>query len=438
MENLGIQLKPSVAILGGGCAGLAAAAQLAAAGVAVTLFESAPQLGGRARGLNWKGNRLDNGQHLLLGAYHETLRLLRMAGVNLDEAMLRLPLQLIQHRHFELRASGRLPAPFHILAGLLRAQGLSKRERLAALRFMVSLKLSGFRLAQDEPLSTYLTRQRQPEKLVSWLWEPLCLAALNTPLNQASTQVFLNVLRDSFARARGDSNLLLPRQDLSTLLIDPLAKFVVNAGGSIHAGTKIDAIRSHENGFFLDGAGQTEHFSHVILAVSPFAASGLMSALPALAEPARLCEALTYQPIITIYLQYPASIRLPASLIGLVGGHVQWVVDRGQLDGQAGLLAVVISAEGKHQALTQAALADAVTAELSRAFPDLPAPLWHKVIHEKRATFACLAGLQRPQHETPVRNFYLAGDYTAGDYPATIEGAVRSGVKCAQLILDHL
>jgi uncharacterized protein with NAD-binding domain and iron-sulfur cluster len=124
-------------------------------------------------------------------------------------------------------------------------------------------------------------------------------------------------------------------------------------------------------------------------------------------------------------------------MIGLTGGHVQWVLDRGALDGQHGLLAAVISAEGPHQGLTQEALAAEVTQELAQAFPHLPSPEWHKVIAEKRATFACHPSLPRPAQRTTLTNFYLAGDYTAGDYPATIEGAVRSGVKCAHLILKH-
>ncbi len=438
LEDLGVQLKPHIAIVGGGCAGLATAAQLAATGMPVTLFEAAPQLGGRARGLNWNGRRLDNGQHILLGAYHETMRLLRLAGVDVAKNMLRLPLQLTVHPHFELHAARHLPAPFHIVGGLLRAKGLSWRERLAALRLMTLLKLTRFRLPQDEILSLFLERHRQPESLVRLLWEPLCLAVLNTPLNQASAQVFLNVLRDSFSRARSDSDLLLPCQDLSTLIMDPLAQFVRHAGSTICLETMVSSIQTHDGGFAVHHGNLTDYFSHVVLAVSPFRAGELMSALPALADASRWCEAFTYQPIITIYLQYPDNVRLPTPLICLTGGHAQWVIDRGALDGQAGLLAVVISATGAHQTLTQAALATAVAEELRIAFPGWPAQLWHKVIAEKRATFACTPGLPRPQQRTNLPNFYLAGDFTAGDYPATIEGAVRSGVKCAQLILDHL
>ena len=424
-----------VAVIGGGCAGLAAAAELATNGIPVTLFEAARQVGGRARGLNWKGRRLDNGQHIMLGAYSETLRLMQLAGVDAGQAFLRLPLQLVQHPDFELRASPHLPAPLHVLAGLLRAKGLSKRERLAALGFMAQLKLTGFRIRQDEPLAAYLQRHRQPETLIRWLWEPICLAALNTPMGYASTRVFLNVLRDSFAGAKSDSDLLLPRLDLSALLAEPLAGLVSQSGGEVRTGTTVSAIHRDGDGFRLACGDETPHFTHVIVATSPFRLNDLLRDLPLdpIAEPG-------YQPIATIYLQYPPDVSLPFPMIGLTGGYSQWVLDRGALDGQQGLLAVVISAEGKHQSQTQEALAATVAQELAAAFPGLPPPEWHKVILEKRATFSCTPDLPRPQQKTSLKNFYIAGDFSAGDYPSTIEGAVRSGVQCARLLiasLDH-
>ncbi|OAJ71641.1 hypothetical protein A7976_09080 [Methylobacillus sp. MM3] len=424
-----------VAVIGGGCAGLAAAVALAERGVFVTVFEAAKQLGGRARGLNWKGKRLDNGQHILIGAYRDTLRLMQMAGIDADAAFMRLPLQLIQHRQFRLRASARLPAPLHILCGLLRAEGLSHRERLAALRLMIALRLSGFRLKQDEALGAFLARYRQPERVTRCLWEPLCLAALNTPVAQASAQVFLNVLRDSFSKTKSDSHLLLPRIDLSGLLIEPLGRYIRTHGGEIRLGATVTAIRRQDEGFSVEYAEETQHFSHVVAAVSPFRLPDLLAQLPQQAQSTRQCESYDYQPIYSVYVQYPDSVHLPFPMIGLTGGHVQWVLDRGGLDGQAGLLAVVISAEGPHQKLTQEALAEEIIRELALAFPELPQPRWHKVIAEKRATFACTPNLERPTQKTDIANFYLAGDYTAGDYPATIEGAVRSGITCAKLIL---
>jgi hydroxysqualene dehydroxylase len=438
-----------VAVIGGGCAGLAAAAHLAERGIAVTLFEASPTLGGRARGIQYQNEKLDNGQHILLGAYSETLRLLRLTGVDEKSVLLRTPLQLSmlnasEGGSFELRAVTWLPAPFHILAGLLMASGLSFGERVAAVRFMLWMKLRGFNLPQDTPLQNLLACKGQPEHLTGLLWEPLCLAALNTPIESASAQIFLNVLRDSFSKGKADSDMLLPRQDFSALMAEPLAAYIRRKGGTIHSNTPVlglhQAGNAQDTGFLVQtDAGQTR-FSHVILAVSPFRLSAIIGGLPGFADTVRMLEAFRYQPIYTVYLQYPQSARLDFNMAGFdMGshqGHSQWVFDRGALYGQHGLLAVVISAEGAHQKLTQEALALAVAGELAVYFPQLPKPLWHKVIAEKRATFACTANLERPAQSTPIQDLYLSGDYTAGDYPATIEGAVRSGVKCAELIIS--
>ena len=426
-----------VAIVGGGWAGLAAAVTLAQRGVPLTLFEAARQLGGRARRVDCCGLPLDNGQHILLGAYHQTLRLIGLAGgAPADALLLRLPLRLAVPGRFELRTPP-LPAPLHLLAGLLTARGLSLSERFGALRFMHALQRQNFRLEQDGSVAALLARHDQNGNLVRLLWEPLCLAALNTPIEAASAAVFLNVLRDSFSRSRADSDLLLPQADLSAVFPDLAAAFVENRGGRIRLGEPVRSLRLGERGIFVTSASSGESFSHAIIAVPPQRLPGLLGELPLLAEAARLASGLTCQPIYTVYLQYPASACLPCPMLGLAGGFAQWAFDRGRTHGTPGLLAAVISAEGNHQRLSHDELALQIERELRETF-NLPPPLWHKVIAEKRATFSCLAGLERPGQTTPAKNLYLAGDYTAGDYPATLEGAVQSGIKCANLILDGI
>lgn len=432
-----------VAVIGGGCAGLAAAARLAEHNVPVTLFESSPQLGGRARGVQWKGHTLDNGQHILLGAYSETLSLLKLAGIDEKQALLRLPLKLTMQPSFELRACRLLPAPLHILAGFITAKGLSYSDRWQAIRFMAWMKLIGFKLSQDIPLADLLRIRGQSHALIKLLWEPLCLAALNTPISTASGQVFLNVLRDSFSKAKTDSDMLLPKLDLSSLMAEPLASYIRQHGGQIHTSCPVESIETETVQFNVNTAnGVQQKFSHVIAAVSPFRLSALTTQLPELISTASQPEVMQHQPICTIYLQYDAAFKLAEPMTGLTHGLGQWVFDRGQLYGQDGLLAVVISAEGEHQKLRQEALVKRIVDELCYAFPPLAdtlnQPLWHKVITEKRATFACTANLDRPAMRTDLPNFYLAGDYVSGDYPATIEGAARSGSKAAEAIIESI
>jgi squalene-associated FAD-dependent desaturase len=427
VENLGIRLK--IAVIGAGWAGLSAAVELAAQGIPVTVFEAAPNLGGRARGFNHNGIQLDNGQHILLGAYRETLHLMHQVGVDVDRALLRLPLRLETPGHLKL-ATPRLPAPLHLLAGLLTASGLNWSERLAAIEFMTRQRLTGFKLNQDRTVAEHLTGQ--PENLVRLLWEPLCLAALNTPIGIASAQVFLNVLRDSFSRTRADSDLLLPRTDLSTLFPQAAARYIERKGGQVRLSTTITSIKTQPDGVTLNG----ELFSHVVCAGAPYTLSQLLGQMPEMSELLATIGRFTWQPIATVYLQYPEQTVLPFPMIGLYASHAQWVFDRGTLCGQQGLLAAVISAEGPHLQLGHEQLVSAIQGELQTLLGDLPPPRWQQVIIEKRATFACTVGLQRPPNTTASPRIFLAGDYTASDYPATLEGAVRSGVQCAQFLIS--
>lgn len=416
---------------------MAAAATLAEHGLAVSVLEAAQQLGGRARRVDWNGVALDNGLHILIGAYRETLRLVALVNPDADKALQRLPFDWHIHNRFRLRAAP-LPAPWHLVLGLLSARGVGYRERMSAMIFMRALRGSGFHLDQDIAVSELLRRHRQGAEITRHLWHPLCIAALNTPPDIASAQVFLNVLRDSLNTTRAGSEILLARSDLSALFPDPAAAFVRARKGQVLTAHAVDAITARCSGFTLQTRGQQLHFSHVVCALPPHRLAAVTCDLPQLGAATAMVGQFRYQPIYTVYLQYPQETALPAAMLGMSGGLAQWVFDRGALCGQAGLVAAVISAEGPHQNITQDELAQRMHRELQQQFGALPAPRWQRVIAEKRATFACVANLQRPAQRTPLKNFYLAGDYTGNEYPATLEAAVRSGVACARHILGSL
>jgi len=456
--------KLNIGIAGGGYAGMAAAVKLAAHGVRVNVFESAKQLGGRARGVRipnpvqrekrqappsiqlspggGKSSRpltedyltLDNGQHLLLGCYRNTLGLIEQVGGDIEKDFLRLPLQLDLHGQFSLQAP-RLPAPLHLLIALLKAHGLTWGERIKAARFMLTLRRMDFHLPHDVTVSELLSQYGQDADLTLKLWEPLCIAALNTPVHKASAQVLLNVLRDALNRARADSDMLLPRIDFTMLFPQRAASFIEQRGGKIRLSSGAAAILPKDDAIEIVTAQGAETFSHVICAAPPAAAARLLRPIAALAVTVAQIDSLEQQPIYTLYLQYPAHVRLPHPMIGLHQRYSQWLFDKGQIAGQHGLLAAVISAEGVHQELPQEELAGKVIAELREEFGLADSPEWFKVIAEKRATFCCAPNLQRPAQQTALPNLLLAGDYTAGDYPATLEGAVLSGLRCADLLL---
>ena len=447
-------LKPNtknVAIIGGGLAGLTAAVSLTKQGIPVTLFEAGSQLGGRARSVAVEFNsrvvQLDNGQHIMLGAYRETLKLLALIGVEESQAFMRLPLKLnmrsgaqitFKSSNFKLSAWRLLPAPLHLLAGFVFCSGLLFNERLAVIKFLLMLKKIQYNLSDDLPLLDFLQSNQQPNRIITLLWEPLCLSALNTPVSIASTQIFLNVLSDSFNHKKTDSDFLIPKHDLSQIFSKPITRFLESNNTKIFLNQRVKQISANESigspNYLITTKDKQLEFSHVIIAVSPSHLQILSENLPKLSDLTKNVQQYSFQPIVTIYLQYASNATIYTPMIGLTNTLSQWVFDRGLLSKQPGLMAVVISAQGAHQKLTHNALALKVAQELHAAFPYLNKPLWHKVIAEKRATFSCTPNLYRPTQTTAYANLFLAGDYTYADYPATIEGAVRSGFACADLV----
>jgi hydroxysqualene dehydroxylase len=426
-----------IGVIGGGYAGMAAAVELASQGIPVTVFESARQLGGRARGVLHNDTQIDNGQHLLLGCYRETLRLIEQVGGNIELDFLRLPLQLDLHGQFSLKAP-HLPAPLHLLIALLGAHGLTWAERMKAARFILQMRRLNFRLPTDMTVAALLAAHKQNADLTFKLWEPLCIAALNTPMHKASAQVLLNVLRDALNRTRADSDMLLPRLDFTTLFPQRAAAYIERHGGKVCIACGVEAVVPRQDGIELVTAQGIHSFSHVICAAPPAVAEKLLRPVAALEKSVAQIGNLEYQPIYTVYLQYPARVALPHPMVGLHRCFSQWLFDKGRIARQHGLLAAVISAEGIHQNLNHEELAHRVITELRENFGIAEQPAWFQVIAEKRATFCCSPGLQRPSQLTALPNLMLAGDYTAGDYPATLEGAVLSGVACARLVLPGL
>ena len=440
------------AVIGAGWAGCAAAVELTRRGGQVTLLEAARTAGGRARRVQHEGYHLDNGQHILLGAYHDTLRLMQIVGITPSQALLRLPLQMrypAGSDGIEFIA-GRLPAPLHLLYALLTSRGLSVADKLSLARFSSAARWMKWQLDVDCSVTELLDRFEQTERLIQLMWRPLCISALNTPPERASARVFLKTLGDSLGSARSASDMLLPTRDLSALFPDAAINYVEKRGGKAHLGLHVRALnhqasqspQAHQAySWQITGDDFDACFDRVIVATPAYAAQTLLTPLNT-----ALSDALnfSYEPITTCYLKYDSSVRLAVPFFALQdhAESAQWgqfVFDRGQLDtAQAGLFAVVISASTEASALGQAALAQAVAHQLAAVFQrkELASPEWSWIITEKRATFTCEPNLRRPPNETALNNLWLAGDYTAGDYPATIEGAVRSGLQAASLALQ--
>ncbi|HBY59404.1 MAG TPA: hypothetical protein DEH78_06250 [Solibacterales bacterium] len=300
-------------------------------------------------------------------------------------------------------------------------------------------KRSGWAVARDHTAIELM--DGVPAVVIERVWQPLCVAALNVRLEQASAAVFLAVLRDSLGADRAASDLLLPRSDLSALLPDAAARTLAALGVDIRLRTAVEQLTRGPQGWTVRCREQASEVDAVVLALPPWRAVPLLeSAGQAPLEPAiDTLRQVTHAPIATVYLRYDSPVRLPLAAMALRenparGEFGQWVFDRGALDARcAGVLSVVVSAAGPHEALDHFALASAVATQLTNAL-SLPAPVAMRVIEEKRATIVPCPGLRRPPPML-AEGLFLAADAAESDYPSTIEGSVRSGWAAAGCLL---
>ena len=437
-----------LAVVGAGWAGLAAAVEAMDLGADVTLFEATRTPGGRARALpatrpDGVPLRLDNGQHILIGAYRDTLGLMQRLGIEPEQVLLGTPLSLPYPDGGGLQTpawAARWPAPLDAVAAILTASGWSWGERLALVRASLAWQRSGF--VCPPSLTVGELCRALPARAMDELIEPLCVSALNLPAAQASAQVFLAVMRDAlFGQGFGRwsaSALLLPRDDLGALLPDAACRHL---GARVRLGTRVTDLQDTESGWTLAGDGWSEDFDRVIWATAAShaastigAATGESASSTARRDWAAQTRQLDFTAITTVYAWAPDA-RLPAPMLALRNSPdapAQFAFDRGQLrpdDPSAqGVLAFVVSAsEGERDELQQRVLAQAGQ---QLGLHNLQ-PI--QTVVEKRATFSCTPALKRPATAI-APGLWAAGDYIDGPYPATIEGAVRSGLAAVARI----
>jgi hypothetical protein len=306
------------------------------------------------------------------------------------------------------------------------------RDKLSLLRVAAGWARRGF--VCDAHLSVAQLCAGLSRRVCCELVQPLCIAALNTPADAASARVFLRVLKDALFGGPGSADLLLPRRSLSEILPAPAAHWLEAAGVSLRLSQRIERLQPVGGGWLVNDL----HFDAVILAVTAVEAARLVA--PLHPQWSARAGALRYEPIITLYMR-SADARLPHPMLALAcdgnGARdpAQFVFDLGALTGDAGLLAFVISGAGRWVERGIDATIDATLAQARRELaPMLQCALVPlRALTEKRATFACTPGLERPSAEV-CPGLVAAGDYVDGPYPATLEGAVRSGRNAARAV----
>jgi squalene-associated FAD-dependent desaturase len=454
-------------VIGGGVAGLSAATALAARGVHVTLLEARPTLGGRCSTFTdpATGERVDNGQHVLIGCYHETFRFLQRIGssghVRVQNT---LALRIVDRNGASsvLRCPS-WPAPLHLLGGLLGWTALAWRDRLSSLRMLPALAgrapnagqvpVDVGRVPQNvgrvlvDPANTetvrqWLRRHGQSERLIELLWEPLAIAALNQPIDAAAAGPFREVVRRMFTANRRDSTLVLPIVPLTDLFVSPAVALLRRNGGEVIESSPAKVVvDSNDPGAIVQARDARLEGDAIVCAVPWFALPDVLPDVDTLRPIIDAARCTAASPIVTVNLWLDRQV-VDDEFVGLPGRHMQWIFDKGRMFGEtAAHLSLVSSGAGDIVARSNFEIVMLAMGEMRAALPSVHDAVVKRavVVREKRATFSLAPGQpQRPATTTGVPGLFLAGDWIDTGLPATIESAVMSGHRAAAAVLDYL
>ena len=425
-------------VIGGGCAGFAAATALVESGARVLVLEARPGLGGRATAFTdpATGERVDNGQHILMGCYVETLAFLdRIGAADRVSWQSGLKLSMIDRRgHQSVLALPALPSPLNFLAGVLAWDALSWSERLSVLRIgatIVNPAEAGHHTVKPRTVRDWLKANGQAPRLCELFWEPLALAALNQSIDQAEASHFIRVLERLFGPDPAAAALVLPAVPLDELYAEPARVWLAERGHDVRVNAPAKVVIDGQRIRGVRVRDEVIEAPLVISTVPWHSFHALFDEVPAgLEETIANATALPSLPIVTVNLWFDAAV-MHEPLVGLPGRNFQWVFDRRAIiGGDASHLSLVSSGAEAIVAQTNEELTATALGEVRDALPAArSAKLWKSLaVREKRSTFSLAPDAPpRPGARTSVEGLLLAGDWIDTGLPATIESAVMSG-----------
>ena len=430
-------MTPDAIVIGGGCAGFAAATALTDAGARVLVLEARPGLGGRATAFTDPayGERVDNGQHILMGCYTGTLKFLdRIGAADRVRWQSGLKVSMIDRAgHHSVLSLPSLPSPLHFLAGVLTWDALNWSERLSVLRIGSMIKPTN-RLGIS--VRAWLEKNGQAPRLCELFWEPLALAALNQSIDQAEASHFIRVLERVFGPDPAAAALVLPAVPLDELYAEPSRAWLQQRGGEVrvnaHAKVVVDGAR-------VTGVRVRDEIieAPIVISTVPWHAfHQLFDHVPAgLEQTVANASALASLPIVTVNLWFDGAV-MDEPLVGLPGRNFQWIFDRRAIvGGDASHLSLISSGAETIVSQTNEELTAIALREVRDALPSARTAQLRKsiAVREKRSTFSLAPDAPpRPGTLTSVEGFLLAGDWIETGLPATIESAVISGHVAAK------
>jgi hydroxysqualene dehydroxylase len=427
-------MQKKVIVIGGGFAGLTAAVYLADKNHKVTLLEASPKLGGRAYSFFDKETNtvIDNGQHILMGCYNETLKFLSLIDAKenfnfqkkLEVNFVKEGFQVLPLRSFHF------VYPINLVIGLLKFEAISFSERIRLLKVFIKLPFQSSNKFSKMNIKEWLEKENQSQAIQDAFWRILAVGALNTSIEKASAKIFIDILKQIFLKGNKAATIVLPKYGLSESYCKNAENFILNNGGEIILSEPVENVIIYDdkiteihssNKVVLD-------FDFVISAIPTFALNRIIDD-----ENNFFLPDFKYSSILNIHIWLKINV-ITDGFFGLINSPLHWVFNKGTH------LNIVISDANELVNKSDEDLMEMVKDEMKKFFLlDSELIASYKIIKEKRATFILSNDVfdKRPSQKTYLKNLILAGDWVDTGLPSTIESAVKSGRVAAEIIFGE-